>query len=721
MRTDWCNGSLPAASHDSFETIITTDTDRTGSATYTCTNGRWVFDSGFCNAGCGTCSETCSSTSGNHTCGTVYVTSGTCSNSGKSCPEICLGTKCSNGGTCPQSDGSYLCSCVAETVRWQDQATLDWCNGSLPAAESSSTLVTIADTDTNKTGSAEYRCWNGTWTLVTRSCGDDCSVGNRSWPLPANPILTCTVANDPGFNHNTYKDIEDDADHVTGTARIACYDGAITYSDMQCSCATAPRPLSFAVTAGNGQVTATFSSINTADYDYQARIDTSATCASTGTAHGITAWANQGGQSATYTGLTNGTTYHVCLRRSYERCRTWSVPNTASVPPVSCTTPVNCVWGGWGAWTPAVSTKTCNTSFTQTRTRSKTTVENSCGSCTGGATETQSAIGTKCNSGTCTSGGCQSCTPVNCVWGDWGEWTPAVSTKTCGESFTQTRTRSKTTVESCGGTCSGNATQTQSAEGTQCSQGSGCHYGSCVTCEGDGGETVWGTYEPYYGTTYTIYNMGSCSGSGWELDFGSGSGSYYCASSSESCWWSEPDDAGYRNCPPSVFSGCSWTSSYTTGYSVAWRCSCGGSYSWNSGTAYSHACSDSGNGCASQAAIQSCETYGPPKGPSGTWTCTTNDYDQNNINYSTCSGSSYPNATSGCCRSGSECDGDYVQNYSGCQRGRRWSCGGKGCWTDSGDSDNASCHGCSASVPCGAGATCETGSNGRRRCVTVGE
>src|SRR3989344_489985 len=47
----------------------------------------------------------------------------------------------------------------------------------------------------------------------------------------------------------------------------------------------------------------------------------------------------------------------------------------------------------------------------------------------------------------------QSCGTVNCVWDNWGAWSNAA--QSCG-----TRTRSKTTVEACGGTCSGSSTET---------------------------------------------------------------------------------------------------------------------------------------------------------------------------------------------------------------------------------------------------------------------
>jgi len=91
---------------------------------------------------------------------------------------------------------------------------------------------------------------------------------------------------------------------------------------------------------------------------------------------------------------------------------------------------VDCVWGSWTSY------EQCNPETgTQTRTRTKTIVEDNGGKCSGASTESK----------TCS---------VDCVWGSWTSY---------GEcnSNTKSRTRTKTVVEKNGGQCSGSSTESK--------------------------------------------------------------------------------------------------------------------------------------------------------------------------------------------------------------------------------------------------------------------
>ena len=184
-------------------------------------------------------------------------------------------------------------------------------------------------------------------------------------------------------------------------------------------------------------------------------------CSVTGGRHGNSNGTCQGGGTCSYS-CNDGT---------------WTKNNNTCTSPCSYTTWTNS--GTCKASQGSSSDATCSATNNgkQKQTRTKSSGPSTC-------TDTTQWIdckGTYCSSGACSNGSCSiSCTPVNCSWGGWGGWSPSTSTQICGTSFTQTRTRSKTTTESCGGTCTGSSSQTQSATGTLCSSGT-CNGTSCST------------------------------------------------------------------------------------------------------------------------------------------------------------------------------------------------------------------------------------------------
>ena len=98
---------------------------------------------------------------------------------------------------------------------------------------------------------------------------------------------------------------------------------------------------------------------------------------------------------------------------------------------------VECGDDRWSPWSPARSTQACDYPFTQTSTRT-CNVGCNIGDCR--ESKTESATGTQ---------------PRNCQWGAWGPWSGwSDCSKSCGSGTqSRTRTRVKTVVEGCGGTC----------------------------------------------------------------------------------------------------------------------------------------------------------------------------------------------------------------------------------------------------------------------------
>ena len=133
---------------------------------------------------------------------------------------------------------------------------------------------------------------------------------------------------------------------------------------------------------------------------------------------------------------------------------------------------VDCEWGDWSNGT---CSKTCG-SGEMTKTRNKTIVEDHGGSCSGQSTSTET-----CNTINCP--GILSFRELNINWGhqklifdnvvvdcQWGSWSSASCTKTCGTGELN-KTRSKTIVEAHGGNCSGQPTSTETCNTNACPLG----------------------------------------------------------------------------------------------------------------------------------------------------------------------------------------------------------------------------------------------------------
>ncbi|KAL9959436.1 hypothetical protein ACROYT_G032760 [Oculina patagonica] len=189
--------------------------------------------------------------------------------------------------------------------------------------------------------------------------------------------------------------------------------------------------------------------------------------------------------------------------------------------------PRDCQVISWSTWSPC--THKCGTSGTQTRTRAVTQAASCGGSCSFVLSETSPCNIGKCqNSGTPVSSGCSCppgyqgtcceivtvtstltpepraspsagnattppmtsqapqyqssptpCSEHHCQVSSWSTWSPC--THQCGTSGTQTRTRTKTVVEGCGGICPLDLSQTRFCNTDKC-QNSGTPTRSGCLC-----------------------------------------------------------------------------------------------------------------------------------------------------------------------------------------------------------------------------------------------
>ena len=166
------------------------------------------------------------------------------------------------------------------------------------------------------------------------------------------------------------------------------------------------------------------------------------------------------GSSATITdttGTTTGSATYSCSSG------TWSGPTNTSCGS-SCTADSTDI-----SWT--VGSSTCAAKRPATAHASNATITDSTSPTTGSATYT-------CTDGTwgsATNTTCSTCSPVN---GGWSSWSPSTSSRSCGSSFTQTRTCTSPSPSCGGSSCTGSSSQ--SATGTYCSGGKSCVSGSCT-------------------------------------------------------------------------------------------------------------------------------------------------------------------------------------------------------------------------------------------------
>ncbi|CAH1225406.1 FBN2 [Branchiostoma lanceolatum] len=157
--------------------------------------------------------------------------------------------------------------------------------------------------------------------------------------------------------------------------------------------------------------------------------------------------------------------------------------------------PRNCNWGSWSSW--SACSATCGNSGTRRRTRSISRAAYCGGSgCSGSTSQTQA---------------CNRSPPRNCQWQNWGPW--SACTATCGNSGLRTRTRGKAVEAFCGGArCSGNSYDQEACNRfpqRNCQWGSWGSWGSCsATCGNSGTQTRTRSY------AVTAYCGGAlCSGS----------------------------------------------------------------------------------------------------------------------------------------------------------------------------------------------------------------
>ncbi len=146
----------------------------------------------------------------------------------------------------------------------------------------------------------------------------------------------------------------------------------------------------------------------------------------------------------------------VCMVAVPERAHAaWEYFNFSIEYTVVPPTPVDGSWGPWGPWSDC-SVTACGQTGTQTRTRTCTPPQNGGAPCAGSSVETQA-----CSTAACPPG------PVDGYWGPWGPWSDC-SVTACGQTGTQTRTRTCTPPQNGGAPCAGSSVETQACSTAAC-------------------------------------------------------------------------------------------------------------------------------------------------------------------------------------------------------------------------------------------------------------
>ena len=146
---------------------------------------------------------------------------------------------------------------------------------------------------------------------------------------------------------------------------------------------------------------------------------------------------------------------------------------------------INCQVGNWTNW--SACSASCG-SGNQARTRNVTSSASCGGSCNYHLQETRN---------------CSGAPPTNCQVSDWSEWDTC--SVTCGTGY-QSKYRNVTSIESCGGTCNYNLTESQTCQGLlpkDCEVGNWSAWTTCSAKCGAGTET----------RTRNITSAAVCSGS----------------------------------------------------------------------------------------------------------------------------------------------------------------------------------------------------------------
>lgn len=489
-----------------------------------------------------------------------------------------LGLKCV-GGTCSTSDNECTNSatpgCNTEIKRCVQCTKNSHCTGTSVFCDTDTNKCTSCTRDTeyvcDKNDNRVQHCRNANGDIVKtypESCNADqtCSNGqcvcrpvDGTWStLPAANTIACnTTRTATCTGASCGGTCPGDAPTVTGTKCSTGYSCTNTGCVAQCTHAT--KPATPTATAGNGRCTISAAESTTGyTYEYCKQIPNGYTCLS----------------NNVFTNLTNDTTYAFKVRRKNDSgsCTNWAWSDSA----VNCTPTASCAPTNGGYTATAASTIDCGTTHTETCT-------NPAPSCGGSACSTPAPTvdGTKCSAEQrCINGSCTTqCTPVNCTWGSYGDWSPDVSTKDCGTSFTQTATRSKTVTESCGGTCTGDNEKTQTATGTQCTGSNVCVSNTCCshatqpldptvsagdgTCSVSAADSITSGYEYEYRK-----DSGDWQESGEFSDLDNGKTYYFDIrrkNDSGNCqdWAVSP---GFTSCTPGCESDCScpYSSAYWT-------------------------------------------------------------------------------------------------------------------------------------------------------------
>lgn len=175
-----CSGVIGNVAHNSLGNVTNTATKRTGSAVYSCFDGTLSYQSGSCTYVPDNCPARAVSwsASGNSCAGNLpavnhgasRVVNTTTANQTGSATYTC------NDGVISVSGQTCLRNCLAQAVSWTSNAnTCSGTTGTVVHNATTSANNTRTDAWSNFSGSANYRCNNGTLVPLSNSCTRSCA------------------------------------------------------------------------------------------------------------------------------------------------------------------------------------------------------------------------------------------------------------------------------------------------------------------------------------------------------------------------------------------------------------------------------------------------------------------------------------------------------------------------------------------------------------------
>lgn len=225
-----CNGNLPATTHGAVTPTITNTTGgRTGTATFTCSDGTFIENGGsVCGLNCA--AGTANWNTGAYNCTQTYgaLNHGANSTLTDSAPTDTgnVTVTCTNGAISQSGAACARTGCAAATLSWGSGCTA---NVAGPQSDGYSTGIT--NTAAGYDGTATASCTSGAWALSGTSCNAHCAAQTVNWIVSGQSCSASVGA----INHGSSAAATDSVQNSTGSVTVTCNNGTLNQSGATCA------------------------------------------------------------------------------------------------------------------------------------------------------------------------------------------------------------------------------------------------------------------------------------------------------------------------------------------------------------------------------------------------------------------------------------------------------------------------------------------------------